>query len=157
MKFFIALLLCLLQVQMMAAPVYKVVNADGTISYTDKAPENQKIAKTLNFDDLPMTAVPDIGHTQNITARAAPGSQPRDVIFYATWCKHCSKALAYLQRTNRNIAKVDVDTAYGKASFKQAGGNGVPLILYQGQRIAGFSDESYDWMFKYAGQLKLQK
>ena len=43
--------------------------------------------------------------------------------------------------------ELDVDTPTGKAAFAQLGARGVPVLLTNGQRVSGFSTQSYDAVF----------
>lgn len=65
----------------------------------------------------------------------------------ATWCGYCKAAKAYLAQKGIAYRELDVDTPVGKAAFAQIGGRGVPVLLTNGQRLSGFSAQSYDAVF----------
>ena len=83
------------------------------------------------------------------TADAPPAAAPRgDVVLYmATWCGYCKAAKSYLAGKGIAYRELDIDTPSGKAAFKQLGARGVPVLLTNGQKIAGFTPQAYDAVF----------
>ena len=69
------------------------------------------------------------------------------MLFTAPWCPHCRQAKAYLQRTGVAYEEVNVDTPAGKARWVAAGGDGVPLLIYRGEPLQGYTELAYDYFF----------
>jgi len=148
--FFIAPLLA------QADTVYKSVGPDGGIIYSDRPPADSKIEKNLIFNDSPSSPLPEyvIRYKEELEKRLQKSSQeikqPGDSVqlFIAQWCGYCRKAKAYLATRKIDYREYDIDTADGMQAFAQAGGGkGVPLLLWRGQRISGFTKANYDALF----------
>jgi glutaredoxin len=135
-----------------AQALYKSVDASGKVVYSDKPPVSGTTEKTLKLENLPVSVVPGAaplatpGRASTGTVAAAPPSG--DVVLYmATWCGYCKAAKAYLGNKGIAYRELDIDTPAGKAAFAQIGGRGVPVLLTNGQRISGFTTQSYDAVF----------
>ena len=134
-----------------AQTLYKSVGADGRIVYSDKPPTGVGVDKALKLDNLPVSVV--AGAEPRVATQRpqpeAPTAAPRgDVVLYmATWCGYCKAAKAYLAQKSIAYRERDIDTPAGKAAFAQIGGRGVPVLLTNGQRLSGFSPQSYDAVF----------
>lgn len=134
-----------------AQTLYKTVGPDGRVVYSDKPPTGVGVDKAMKLDNLPVSVVP--GAEPRAADRSPktepPAAAPRgDVVLYmATWCGYCKAAKAYLAQKGIAYRELDVDTPVGKAAFAQIGGRGVPVLLTNGQRLSGFSAQSYDAVF----------
>ena len=73
--------------------------------------------------------------------------QPTVLYVWAEWCGYCRLARGYLARNGIAYREIDIDTPDGKAAFAEIGGRGVPVLLADGQRLAGFRESSYDALF----------
>lgn len=136
-----------------AQTLYKSVGADGRIAYSDQPPASGATEKTLKLENLPVSVVPGAAapRTAGPTAAQEPpaAAAPRgDVVLYmATWCGYCKAAKSYLAQKNISYRELDIDQPAGKTAFAQIGGRGVPVLLARGQRITGFTPQSYDALF----------
>jgi glutaredoxin len=132
------------------------VGPDGKITYSDHEPEKGQSSKALNFNDLPSSPVPPLLAELNkpkISQQSRPPPaevQSRNLIFTASWCGYCKKAKAYLRNKGVSIGELDIDTPSGRESYRNAGGSGIPLLLYQGRRVQGFSEPAYNAVFVQA-------
>ena len=135
-----------------AQPLYKSVDASGKVVYSDKPPAPGANEKTLKLENLPVSVVPGASPARAATSRApaspAAAPPPGDVVLYmATWCGYCKAAKAYLGNKGVAYRELDIDTPAGKAAFAQLGVRGVPVLLVNGQRLSGYSQQSYDAVF----------
>lgn len=141
-----------------AETLYKVVGADGRVTYTDQPPADRKSTTTLQFADAPTTQLPE--SVLKYQAELANGMQNRlaqakkmdstgtPTLFSAVWCGYCTGAKAYLQTRRIPYREIDIDTPDGGRAYFEAGGQrGVPLILADGKRLSGFSSAAYDYFF----------
>ncbi len=155
---FPALLLLLLSLGCSAGTVYKSRGVDGRTVYSDQPVANAKDEKALSFSDAPATPLPDsvmryreslqkTMQTRLSEARSAPASVPR--LFSAEWCGYCRKAKAYLAEKGIAYEELDIDTEAGMRGMIEAGGGGkgIPLLLWRGQKVVGFSTANYDRVF----------
>jgi glutaredoxin len=76
---------------------------------------------------------------------AAPSAEV--VLFSASWCAYCRQARAYLARVKVKYKDVDIDSPEGKAAYAVAGGGGVPLLVFKGEQLRGYSELAYDSFF----------
>ncbi len=158
-----------------AQTVYKSINPDGSVVYSDHPPANGKIDKVMTFDDLPSSPLPPLAvplsrqqpmsralrvaptvsplsnqaQVSNLTeVQQAPSPLNVNVTLYsATWCGYCKRAKAYLAQRGIPYVNIDVDTSDGRAAFSQMGNGGVPLLVAGMKRIRGSKPEGYDAFF----------
>ena len=76
---------------------------------------------------------------------AAPSAEV--VLFGASWCAYCRQARAYLARVRVKYKDVNIDSPEGKAAYAAAGGGGVPLLVFKGEQLRGYSELAYDSFF----------
>ncbi|MGH8727787.1 MAG: DUF4124 domain-containing protein [Burkholderiales bacterium] len=135
-----------------AETLYKSVGADGKVTYSDR-PTDDSSAKALNFSNLPPSALPEsLVHYQRdlqkgVDARLSATSNGEAQFFMAQWCGYCRQAKAYLNAKKIVYREYDVETPAGKNAFAQFGGGGIPVLLWKGRRVNGFSPAAYDSLF----------
>lgn len=90
---------------------------------------------------LALTATPCLGRTSDV-ATPTPAVTAHDVVMYALpECPYCVKARAYFRAHGIAWREFDIAAdADAAARFKALGGLGTPLLLIDGQRIAGFDE-----------------
>ena len=135
--------------------LYKSVGPDGRTVYSDRAPAAGPPAKAMTFELLPSSPLSPatLAYIAQLK-KAADAPRPtvaasREVLLYtAAWCGYCKKARAHLAARGIGYREVDIETPAGAASYVQAGGQrGVPLLLADGRRLAGYSAAGYDAFF----------
>ena len=141
-----------------AGTMYKSVGADGKILYSDQPPTGGKVEKTLNYVDLPATPLPEsvLRYRDELEksmqarlseARKSPDTK-RATILTAQWCAYCRQAKAYLAEKKIAYKEYDIDTQEGmRAMVEFGGGSGIPVLLWHGRKIKGFSAAAYDALF----------
>jgi glutaredoxin len=138
-----------------ADTVYKSVGPDGKIIYSQDPPAGGRAAKTLTFTNLPSTPMPDSvlryrdELEKSMKERLSQGAKPREFVFptlfTAQWCGYCRQAKAYLAEKKVRYQEYDIDTAEGMRAYIESGnGRGVPVLLWKGQKLLGFSRAAYD-------------
>lgn len=135
--------------------VYRSISPDGRVVYSDQPPTAGKVQQVYSFDDLPASPVPESvlryrqGLEKGIKKRLTQAALPSGTQLYtATWCGYCRKAKAYLGERGVAYQEIDIDTPDGAQAYVQAGGgSGVPLLIWKGQRVQGFSRNAYDNLF----------
>ena len=157
-----ALPICLLGAVLMsgaasADTLYKSVGPDGKVIYSDQPPTDAAVQKSLTFSNLPATPLPDsvIRYRQELQRSArnrlsnpSPRSSSNVQLFTAEWCGYCRKAKAYLAEKRIPYQEHDIDTSDGKQAFAQAAsGSGIPLLLWKGRHMQGYSKAAYDSLF----------
>lgn len=130
------------------ADMYKWVDENGKVHYTDSPPPGKK-AKKL---DLKINSIsgPPVVSTIGTSTPAASAAKVK--LYTTTWCGYCKKAKAYLQARGTPFQEIDVEnSAQGKSEFSALGGRGVPVILVGNQRMDGYSEGGLEGLLKQAG------
>jgi glutaredoxin len=140
-----------------AQTVYKSVGADGKVVYSDKPPAEGRLEKTMTFESLPSSALPASAssyveqlrrmHARDAAQPAAALPQQGVVLYTASWCGWCKKARGWLGAQGISYRDIDVESPEGLAEFARVGGGGVPVIVADGRRVAGFSSAAYAALF----------
>ncbi len=139
-----------------AQTVYKSVGADGKIVYSDRAPTEGRLEKTMKFElassALPASAASYMEQFRKThPAGAAAPADARGVTLYsAVWCGYCRKAKAWLGEHGVSYTDIDIDAPGGTAALAQATGgrSGIPVLVVDGHALNGFSVGAYEAMFK---------
>lgn len=131
--------------QQAQAEIYKVIGADGKVSYTDKAPQ-ATAAKTEKLKLQTYSGAPSVSSYN--------GSVRKVTLLSAQWCGVCRQAKAYMVSRKIAFEEWDVDQSeFARAKMRELGAKGVPVILVGQQKMVGFSAERLDAMLKNAGAL----
>lgn len=135
-----------------AETLYKSVGPDGKVTYSDQ-PIAEGSEKPMKLSNSPASPVQESvvryqrdlqkGAETRLSATADGEAQ----FFMAQWCGYCRQAKAYLNARKIAYREYDVDTPEGKNAFAQFGHGGVPVLVWKGQRVQGFSQASYDTLF----------
>jgi glutaredoxin len=149
---------CLLFILVAASPlqaeIYKWVDKDGNIHYTDTPPENQQqsleITGRISSYDSPEILPAD--STENAaTHKPGAGKSARNkrvVMYSAAWCGVCKAAKQYFTEKKIAYTEHDIDrNPKAKADFDKMGGRGVPIILVDNRRMNGFSAGGFEQLY----------
>lgn len=138
---FLFLILALIGVEA-RAEVYKVIGADGKVSYTDKEPQAPG-TKTEKLRVQTYSGAPSVSSLNSTFKKVT--------ILSAQWCGVCTRAKDYMKSRNIAFEEWDIDQSdYARAKMNELGARGVPVILVGKQKMVGFSPEGLDAMIKNA-------
>lgn len=128
-----------------AAEVYRWVDDNGRIHFSDEKPAQQK-ADNLDLGDI--NAIPTVEVTAKPVQKKASDTR-KPVIMYSTeWCGFCRQARQYFQQKGIPFKKYDVEKSRkGKADHKKLGGGGVPIILIGKKQMQGFSVARFEQLY----------
>jgi glutaredoxin len=154
---FVLAAFALASVAVQADTVYRSVGPDGKVTYSQRPPADGKIEKTLVFQNLPSSPLPEstlryraeLAKSMNkkLTDAGKPYRGP-PVFFMAKWCGYCKQAKSYLVEKGIAYLEHDIDTAEGMRAFVEAGETrGVPVMYANGRWVQGFSRSAYDALF----------
>ena len=137
-----------------SAEIYKWVDKDGSVHFTDSAPPAGEKVEVINPEPNQVEGYAKVPARKPVT-RPAPGNSKRSVstadlpiveLFVTSWCGYCKKAEAYFTRRNIPYVKYDVekdrDAARRKASLTQS--RGVPFVLIGDVGIPGYSEAAFE-------------
>lgn len=139
-----------------AQTLYKLIGPNGEVIYSAKPPANAHVAKTLNYIPGPSSPLPDyvlrfMAEMEKKASKKAKGvANANEVqLFTAAWCGFCRRAKAYLAKKQIAYSEYDVETPAGMEALVQVGkkGRGVPVLIWRGQKIHGFSEPAYESLF----------
>jgi len=124
------------------AELYKWVDENGKIYFSDQKPaENKTEVETVTLQITTYTHVSVDDYDTGDTS-----ASNKKVIMYSTsWCGYCKKARKHFKKNN--IAYIDYDIEKNKSAKKRydkLGGTGVPVILVGKKRMNGFSASGFD-------------
>lgn len=128
------------------AAVYRWVDADGRIYYSDSPPKqsNAKSVKLPSNTVAPVTPVPK--------AKPAMATGEKVRLYTTAWCGYCKKARAHLASRNIPFEDIDIETTdRGQREYRELGGNGVPVIFVGSQRMDGYDQGGVEGMLKAGG------
>lgn len=135
-----------------AETLYKSVGADGKVTYSDQPAQGSE--KAMRFPASPAAPLPDpvLRYQKDLQkgaeARLSAAAGGEAQFFMAQWCGYCRQAKAYLNANKISYREYDVDTPEGKSVFARLGGGGIPVLVWNGQRVNGFSAPAYDNLFR---------
>ncbi len=146
------ILICCLIVHLSSAyaEVYKWVDDQGNIHYSDKKPENETIEQIKL-----KVHVPDLTHMSDradnvATVKASDSAKPykkqyKVTMYSASWCGYCKKARAYFQENKIRYVEYDIEkNSRAKNRYQQLGGTGVPLLVAKRNKMQGFSAPEFE-------------
>lgn len=125
------------------AEVYKVIGADGRVTYTDKEPSPAEKTEKLKLQTY--TGTPSVSSMKDAVKRVT--------ILSAQWCGQCARAKAYMKSRKIDFEEWDIDKSnYARAKMNELGAKGVPVILVGKQKMVGFSEGGFDDLLKSAAR-----
>jgi glutaredoxin len=138
-----------------AGTIYSTSGPNGSRVYSDEPIPNARHQKTIEFADAPATQMPESVQKfrQDLEARiqarkSEPPPSERPLLFSASWCGYCKMAKNWLGQRGISYREFDIDTEAGMSALIQTGGGkSVPLLVWKGQKLRGFSAGSYEQFF----------
>ena len=125
--------------------IYKWIDESGNVHYGDKLPGN---AQPVNIGGEVNTV--DKQTYDFLPERVQePAASPSVVMYATSWCGYCRKAREYFK--NKGIAYTEYDiekNPSAKSRYDALGGNGVPLILVGENKLAGFSSQRFEQLYR---------
>jgi glutaredoxin len=143
---YLGLFLLLVILSMLAtAEIYKWVDENGKIHFSDTPPVNNN-AETLDEQKL-------IARTSSYTSVSIDKIPPSNIInppekltIYTTAsCGYCLKAKKYFAENKIPYKEKNIETSKKfKREFKKLGGKGVPVIMWKDKLMRGFSARKFE-------------
>ncbi|WP_370279468.1 glutaredoxin domain-containing protein [Pontibacterium sp.] len=122
------------------AETYRWQDEDGIMHISEQPPANKP------YEGGTITSYEDPAYLNNPLGAQGSG----EVIMYSTqWCPYCQKARRYFKRNKIPFREYDVETtSKGRRDFKTLRARGVPVILIGHKRMNGFSEKSFEQLYK---------
>lgn len=138
-----------------AGSIYRWVDEDGVVHYSDGAPESREEVSGDIESRPAVTGEPSpgtTGETDTPTPAAAPtppSDSPRaqaDVEIYTTsWCRYCQDAKRYFRSRGIAFKEFDIekDPAAARRHRRYNPRGGVPVTVINGRPIVGYAPEAF--------------
>ncbi len=143
----------------LGASMYKVITPEGKVIYTDKPPTVGKSKVEDMGQYTPEPPRPPVVQSQSnrdtSNAMPRPRTETRElslsgvVMFSAPGCSYCMKAKEFF--AHRKTSYTEYDISQDRAAYdiyKELGGQGVPLIVVNGQIMKGFNAQGLETLLK---------
>lgn len=140
LKYFLILVCIFISVEA-SSEIYKWVDEEGRTHYGDSnnKPDN-KAVETLDIK-LNTYKHTSFENTEFIAEKV--------VMYSAAWCGFCKKARRYFIANRIPFVEYDVDKDMrAKRRYKKLGASGVPVILFKGRRMNGFSEAGFRRIYR---------
>lgn len=130
------------------AEVYRWVDEDGTVHYSDEPREGGQEAEQVDIPEVNSAESVDVSTLESRDASDSSGDA--EVIMYsASWCGYCDKAGTYFERNGIPFTEYDVeDSEKGRTDHAEMSTDSVPVILVGDQRMIGFSVERFERLYE---------
>lgn len=144
----------LMLVVLFAAPVgaemYRWVDEDGTVHFSDRVPEGK--AERIELE--PINAVAPIDgnepHETGESTRSGSSARTAQVTMYSTsWCGYCRQAREYFRAEHIPFTEHDIEESVSaRDAYERLGAGGVPLIKVGERTMNGFSVKSFERFYR---------
>ena len=127
------------------AEIYKWVDEEGQIHFSDKKPENQ-VATEIEVE---ISSYQSVSYSTSKVDTSKIASRTKVVILSASWCGSCKKAKKYFKKNRIRYTDYDIEkSSKGKRLYKQLGATGVPVIIVGKKRMNGFSEAGFERLIR---------
>jgi glutaredoxin len=122
------------------AEIYRWVDENGKVHFSDKSSDKHEAKKV----EVKMNTY------EAVTYDTSVFDTGKEVIMYsAVWCGMCKKAKNYFQEKNIKYTEYDIEkSSKGKRDYKKLNGKGVPIILVGKKRMNGFSSTGFEALYE---------
>ncbi len=146
------LLILLAAVSAWAGTIYKWVDENGVVHYTDQAPDTDNVTGSIETREAvtgnPPPAAGDEDDPAPPTVSSPPESrrQTADVDIYTTsWCRYCRDTKNYFR--SRGVAFTEYDIEKDRAAARRLRRynprGGVPVTVINGRPIVGYAPAAF--------------
>ncbi|PLX80589.1 MAG: hypothetical protein C0615_00700 [Desulfuromonas sp.] len=155
MRLVIALLVlfsCLVFPFSVSAEIYKWVDKEGTVHFTDSPPPSSAQAEVVNPEPNRVEGYGKISENRErpnldeLTTKKKSRNLPTVELYVTSWCGYCKKAEAWFKNHNIPFVKYDVekDKAAARRKASMTSSSGVPFVLIGDVGIPGYSEVAFE-------------
>ncbi|MDA9983096.1 glutaredoxin family protein [Gammaproteobacteria bacterium] len=125
--------------QVAGAEVYKWVDEQGQVYYTDQP---VGITGDASAIDLPVNTYTEAQILDSVHRSSGV------VMYSASWCTVCRKASKYFRQKGITFTEYDIEISEkGRREYNKLGARGVPVILVGDKRLNGFTEEAFNKLY----------
>jgi glutaredoxin-like YruB-family protein len=137
-----------------AGSIYKWVDEEGVVHYSDRAPEDSSVQGDIETRES-VTSRPSPETPEDKGARPPASAQPpppetspknADVEIYTTrWCRYCKDAKRYFQSRGIRYREYDIerDRTAARRHKRYNPRGGVPVTVINGRAIVGYAPAAF--------------
>ena len=134
-KLLILLSVCLCFSSLSTAGIYKWVDENGKVHFSDKKPVSQGVEEV----DVRVNTYESVSYD---TSLFDVGKQV--VMYSASWCGYCKQARQYFKKNGIRYTEHDIEkNRFARKKYDELGATGVPVILVGKKRMNGFSEAGF--------------
>lgn len=135
----LALLLFIFASALVHGEIYKWVDEQGKVHFSDKKPDAGPVEKV----DVRVNTY------TNVTFDISIFDSGDKVVMYSTsWCGYCKKARNYFRQNGIRFTEYDIEkNQTANREYDQMGAKGVPVILVGNQRMNGFNEQGFKRLY----------
>lgn len=134
------------------AEVFKWIDAEGKIHYSDKKPENQSVKQIKIQPHRSSATVESSSLEKNLNSKESTGTDKKPykkkhkiTMYAASWCSYCKTARAYFKKNNISFSEYDIEkNTNARKRYEKFGGTGVPLLVAKRKHMQGFSEAKFE-------------
>ena len=126
------------------AAIYKWVDADGRVQFSDQPPPGGGVEK-VQLREINTFEGVEVEEVRTETPHDPRREKAKKVVMYsASWCGVCTRARRFFQAEKIPFRELDIEkSAKAKREYKRMNAKGVPVILVGGKRMNGFSEQRF--------------
>lgn len=144
--FYLLLILFFFTSGVSMAEIYKWTDVNGKVHFSDKPPPNEN-AETIDEQRLSSRASSyTLAEIKILSIDSSANQNNQKLIMYTTSsCGYCAKARSYFAKQRIPYKEKNIETSEKYHSeFKKIGGKGVPVILWEKNKMNGFSIKKFE-------------
>ncbi len=148
--------------ELSAGEIYKWVDEQGQVQFSDQPPEAstsaqaEKIVLKPEINTVKGTDISVSDYLQTVQEKRAQAEKlkpKRDkpvVMYSTTWCGVCKRARQYFIANNIPFSEYDIEKSErGRKDYARLNGTGIPIILVGKKRMNGFSPGRFQRMYPH--------
>jgi glutaredoxin len=164
MAFLVSFFMVLTIAGLAPAEVYKWVDENGVIHFTDSPPQDvgsiRKVESIQSFKSKSQVGLRPERETRKIRSNKYPAQgsageakkskRPSVELYTTSWCPYCDLARDFFRSRGISFTEYDIekDTTAARRKKQLDKRKGVPFAVVNGQRIHGFSETAYEKALK---------
>jgi len=134
--------------QFAIAEIYKWVDEEGAIHFTDTPPKDAKTKKVKIKVNTYKSVQVIRPKTKVASIKKSMGDDKTVIMYSAEWCGVCRKAKHYFKEKNIAFTEYDIDkNKEAKQKYKLLNARGIPVIFIDEVRLNGFSKRQFERVF----------
>lgn len=132
-----------------SAEIYRWVDENGQTHFSTELPVQQK-GEEVDVKVYSYTSVSTEPAKPSTSLPVKKAVANKEVVMFATsWCGYCRKARNYFAKKNIDYTEYDIEKSRAaRKAYDSMGARGVPVILVGKNRMNGFSEASFDRLYK---------